>query len=354
MGNVLSNLKLNLRYGLRLNKPKLIGRIIKSYLKALVSPLPPLRYIDFAIDWRCNLYCQHCFATSLRKVGTTKLTLLDYRRIAQEAEKIGVLHISFQGGEPLLIPKELEKIINVFDPEKFYIAVTTNGTLLTSQKVGWLKKIGVDKITVSLDSMNAKEHDSFRRVKGTFAKTWKGIEQALKAGFRITINTTLTHQNLHIEGIQKLFQYAMENKIILNPVFAAPVGRWLNESKMMLTNEDVKYISNLQKKSPYIRRDVDSNYFRWGCCAVKEVIYVDPYGNVIPCPFLHIILGNLKKESLADILEKALKYPPFRNYSQKCLASEDQNFLKLMRKSYKRLGFIPFTLQEFSGNQELT
>jgi MoaA/NifB/PqqE/SkfB family radical SAM enzyme len=115
---------------------------------------------------------------------------------------------------------------------------------------------------------------------------------------------------------------------------------------MMLTDDDIKYINSLQQKSPYLRRDVDSNYFKRGCCAVKEVIYIDPYGNVLPCPFLHIYLGNLKKESLADILKRSLQYAPFQKYSQKCLAAEDHDFIGLLRKTYKKIDRVPFTLEE--------
>lgn len=348
--NFFSQAYLNIKYGLKLHKPKLLWRVIRSYTLALMGVRTPLRYIDFAFDYSCNLYCKHCFAVTLRKPSEKKLSLDDYNRIAREAKKIGVFHVSFQGGEPLLMPKTLESIIKTFGADSFYIAVTTNGTLLTKQKVLWLKKIGVDKITISLDSMAPSEHDAFRRVKGTFTKAWDGITESLKAGLNVTINTTLTHQNLHTEGITKIFDFAIKNNLIVNPIFAAPVGRWINETKSLLTKKDVDYVTSLQKESSFIRRDIDSNYFKRGCPAVKEVIYVTPYGDVIPCPFLHIILGNLKKEKLADIIRKGLRVEDFKKYSQKCLAAEDSQFIKKIRLVYRKVKKIPFTVEELNEN----
>lgn len=346
MLNKLSNIVLHIRYGLKINKPLLLWRVAKSYLLAYIFPIPPLRYIDFAFDFACNLRCQHCFAVTLKKPGLTQLTIKDYQKIAREAEKIGVFHVSFQGGEPLLLPKKLEEIINAFNPKKFYISVTTNGTLLTKEKAVWLKKIGVDKISLSIDSKIPEEHDSFRQIPGTFNKAWKSIDFAQQAGLNVTINTCLTHQNLHSPGIQQLFEYAIKNRVIINPIFATPVGRWLNETKMVLSPKDTEYVTKLQRKSPYLRRDIDSNYRQRGCPAVKEVIYVDPYGNVLPCPFLHVYLGNLKKEHLDKVIKRSLKFIPFKKYSRFCLASEDSNFMEVLRKTYKKSGQTPFTLKD--------
>ena len=315
-------LKLLFNYGFVLKKPNLLFRLLTVYLKALILPVPPLRYIDFALDYRCNLKCKHCFAQGLinKKV---KLTLSDYRRIACECRQLGVTQFSFQGGEPLLLPN-LEKIIKIFQPQSSYIALTTNGTLLNEQKIKRLKSLGVDKISFSLDSGIAGEHDHFRGQKGVFVKAWQSMQDCLRLGMKVTINTTVSHQNLRSPGIKKLFDYATANKIILNPIFAVPLGRWAKSKKVLLTISDRKYIKRLQSRSAYLKRDINSNYFKTGCSAVSEVLYIDPYGDVLPCPFLHIVLGNIKKESLKTIRDRALKnFSLFGRYHPLCFASED-------------------------------
>lgn len=332
-----------LRYGLRLNKPRFLWRVLTGYLRAGQIRPVPLKYVDFAFDYRCNLRCQHCFATALHS-RRPKLSLEEYRTIARECERMGVLHVSFQGGEPLLLPRELESIIGAFGADRFYIAITTNGTMLTPERLTWLKRIGVDKITVSLDSMTPGVHDAFRGVPGTFAKAMAGIEHALGKGFRVTINTTLTHQNLHSEGTAKIFEFSRQRRVIVNPIFAAPAGRWTGTTKFMLTPDDVAYVTALQKENPYLRRDLDSNYFGRGCPAVKEVLYVSPTGDVLPCPFLHISLGNLHDEPLSVIRARGLAYPPFAAYSPQCYAAEIRPFTRRILAASKKTGKMPVPL----------
>ena len=324
---MIKRLFLLFRYGFVWRKPKLLWRVALDYLKAFFSKTPPLHYIDFVTDYRCNLACKHCFAAYFARFQKEKLTLKDYQRVAREAMRLGVIHFSFQGGEPLLDP-HLPEIIKAFQPQANYISVTTNATLLTPSRLRQLKKLGVDKINVSLDSAIAEEHDKFRGKKGTFQKARRGINLALKMGFRVTVNTTVSHENLYSPGIQRLFSWASRRQIILNPIFACPVGRWQGNKKILMTDADRKEIDRWREKSVFIRRDMDSNWFHFGCPAVKEVLYITPDGEVLPCPFLHFSLGNVKRESLAKIRRRALKYPLFGKYHQRCLASEDEEFLK--------------------------
>ena len=240
----IGNLEVLFRYGIRPRKPRLWLRVTSGYIKALFTNPPPLHYIDFVTDYTCNLRCQHCFATNLVSPHRKKLTIEEYKRVAQEAMALGVIHFSFQGGEPLL-DKRLPAIIKAFKPSANYIAVTTNGSLLTKERILVLKKLGVDKLSISLDSGLAAEHDRFRGVPGTFKKAWQGMKLALKRGLRVTINTTISHQNLHSGGVKKLFDWAKKNKIILNPIFACPIGRWSENLGVLVTPADRKYVNKL-------------------------------------------------------------------------------------------------------------
>lgn len=330
----IENLRVLFRYGFRPQKPVLMLRVAKSYTQALLGGPPPLHYVDFVTDYTCNLRCAHCFATSLKDPKKKKMTFRDYRRVAKEAMALGVIQFSFQGGE-VLLDKRLPAIIKAFKLRQNYIGVTTNGFLLTEDRILALKKLGVDKLSISFDSGLAKEHDRFRGVPGGFERAWKGMELALKNGLRVTINTTITHQNLRSEGIKKLLAWADQNKVILNPIFACPAGRWQDNLKILVNAQDRQYLDRLKEKSSWIRRDMDSNWFRFGCGAVKEVLYVTPYGEVMPCPFLHFSLGNLKKEPLKKIRARGLEYQIFQEYHSLCLAAEDKFFMRKYLRAIK-------------------
>ena len=80
---------------------------------------------------------------------------------------------------------DFDEIVAAVDPQKFYITSDTNGWLLDEKRAMHLKEIGVDKIQLSIDSLNAKEHDDFRRAKGSHEKALRAIDAAHKAGLNI-------------------------------------------------------------------------------------------------------------------------------------------------------------------------
>lgn len=339
---------INFKYAFRPHKPLLFLRLAKTVIKSYIFNSPPLRYVDFALDFACNLRCKHCFAVSLRRENRRRLTIDEYRNIAEQCMKLGSVNFSFQGGEPLLFG-QLSKIIPVFKPERNVISVTTNGTLLTEDKVLELKKTGVDILTVSLDSSIAKEHDDFRGLPGSFDKTLKGIKLALKNGLRVTLGSVVTHQTLKSKGIIGLIELAKKMKVVLYLILPVPAGNWISQESMLLTHEDLLLIENLVSSSCYVRTDFQANLGNYGCGAIKEILYITPYGDVLPCPFLHFSMGNLLEEPLDVIRNRGLKNKYFVSYHNKCLASTDEDFIKNYLSKTFKADELPLSWEKMFG-----
>jgi len=192
-----------------------------------------------------------------------------------------------------------------------------------------LRQWGVDILTISLDSGIPNEHNRFRNAPpGSFETILLGIKTALKEGLHVTLGTVVTHQTLKSQGVTDLIKLTHKLKTLLYFILPVPAGRWLCQEEMLLTPEDLSYIDRLIRESPYLRTDFQANLGGYGCGAVKEILYLTPYGDVLPCPFLHISLGNIFHESLTAIRNRALQNPYFKGYHQKCLASTDQEFIQ--------------------------
>lgn len=310
-------------------KPQLIFRVASSYFKHLwYSDLNkrPLRNIDISLNYDCNLTCQHCSCEILKK-NDVPLTAEQYSHLAKEAIDLGTIYFSFTGGEPL-INKDLEDIIQLFEPFKSLIGIQTNGILLTNERINSLIKCGVDVLQVSLDSNDPEEHDGFRNKKDAYSKTIKNMENALAKGLKIIVCTTMTHQNIRSDGILSLLNFLHGKKIPTVISIACPVGKWSGDFSMLLNDEDRMYLDKLKKQYPRLRRDFDSNYSKRGCSAATEKLYITPYGDVIPCPFIHISFGNIKEEPLHAIQKRMLKLDRFIEYNNICLAGEDKSFIE--------------------------
>jgi len=319
---------LKIRYGLRILKPRLWLRVIKSNIKFLFRR-GHLRYANIGYDYRCNFKCQHCFADNFRKGHRHLMTVEEHKRFAEQAMKLGVWDFAFQGGEPFL-PENfmfLKEIIPVYQPDRNLVSVVTNGMFVSKEKLLELKELGVDILTVSIDSGIEEEHDKFRGVEGSWKRATDAVALALEVGMNSIVNTTISHQNIRSDGIKKIIEFSERKSVLLNATLAVPIGRWKEAREVTLTKEDWKYFKKLQSEHSLFKRDLGFSFAKNGCGAVKEMIYLTAYGDVCPCPFIHIQLGNVTEKPLREILSRALETKVFSEYPPKCLIAEDYRFL---------------------------
>jgi len=149
--------------------------------------------IVWDVTYACNLHCKHCYATA-GKPWKDELTTEEAKRAIDIFDRAGVTIIAFSGGEPLVRPDIMELARYAAD-KGIYVAMATNGTLITKKKAREMKEAGVQFVQISLDGLDAKTHDEFRGVKGAFDKTVQGIKNAVAEGFFVEISTTVTRYN---------------------------------------------------------------------------------------------------------------------------------------------------------------
>lgn len=296
---------------------------------------------------KCNFTCPHCYTKSgAGEFGETTLTIEDIKRLADEADSLGVYEIDIQGGEPLINP-QLFEILEAIQTERFYVYITTNGWFLDEEMAKKLAQAGVDRVSVSIDAFSEEEHDAFRRKKGSFQKCIDALKYVQEAGMKAYVNIVVGHYNAQSEELRKFVDYLDENNwgIVFN--CASPTGNWRNNYEVMLTEDDSHALESLKKEHPSIIRDL-WNYFNpgdelvYGCPAVN-LFYVNPVGDILPCPYIHTKLGNIKEESLKDIIDRGFTVKKFREYSGKCLVGEDREFAeKYLNRDMTILNPLPF------------
>jgi MoaA/NifB/PqqE/SkfB family radical SAM enzyme len=336
---------LSIKYGLKLNKPLLLYKIITNYIGIFLFKKQPLRTIDFAPTYRCNMSCEHCFAAVLKNNAKPLLSVKDYARIAREADKLGAVHIAFQGGEPL-VQKNIFEIIEAIKPSRFIVSLTTNGYLITEDIILRLKQLQVDMLTISIDSGIPEEHNMFRHNQNAFQKALDAVDCALKHGISVCINTMVTHQNLRGDGFKKIINFCEQKNLKLTVMFPAMAGKWQKAYELMLTPEDHAYLNIIMKKYVFIRRDLDANYHRWGCGAVKEMLYITAYGDVLPCSYIHATLGNIRDENLSDIRTRGLRVKEFSDFYPNCPPMEDMEFINNRLKVTVNKEKLPVSFDE--------
>ncbi|HXR38386.1 MAG TPA: GTP 3',8-cyclase MoaA [Terracidiphilus sp.] len=148
-----------------------------------------------SITDRCNYKCVYC---RTGEVGAQypELTIEEYLRLICLFVSLGVTKVRLTGGEPLLrrglveLVQELARL-RTLAGDPLDLALTTNGHLLDSL-AGPLKAAGLDRVTVSMDAVDAPTFERITRVPGSFEKVLAGIRAARDAGLTpLKINCVL-------------------------------------------------------------------------------------------------------------------------------------------------------------------
>lgn len=310
------------REKLKEKKPKVLDKILAHETELI----PRIQ-----LQWRtakgaCNFNCEHC---SVKDVGNGKdlITLEDVKRAFKEADELSISRVSISGGEPLTF--DLGSLVEAINPSNFYIQLDTNGWLFTEEKAKYLKKIGIDCIAPSLDSLNFKEHDEFRRVKGSAERVIKAFDLIQKYDFNTYVQTVVTKSRLYSKEFKEFLEYFKNRKIGIFVSFAKPVGNFKGHFDEMVNKEDMDYFETLEKEYGCFSHTTPGyglNEERH-CIAGRNMIGIITTGDVIPCIYHYMSMGNIKTESLKSIYDRIKRLRIFKR--EGCpIANASDNFVE--------------------------
>jgi MoaA/NifB/PqqE/SkfB family radical SAM enzyme len=316
---MLSSLFYNIKYAFSVRKPQLLMRLTKRFCG--IKPKTRLRHVDLNILHECNLNCTHCFATAFSDSEKELVSHEQWKQVVSEAMDLGALSFNITGGECLL-NEQLEEFVQVIQPNKNLISVSTNGLLLDDKRAASLYKSGVDIISISLDSGFASEHDEFRKHKGSWDAAISAIKAAQKNNLKVIVVSTVHHGNVNSEGFLELIKLTKRLNCLVIIARAVPIGNWKNSKEIELTKDDIKVIQGYTKKYPHIRTDFESNFDGCGCPAAIEKLYITPNGEILACPYLHVTFGNIHEKSLMESRDLMLSKACMSAYNKKCVVAE--------------------------------
>ncbi len=151
---------------------------------------------------QCNLSCIHCYASAGNYRSPGEMDTAAGRTFIRDLADFSVPVILFSGGEPLL-RKDLFSLANLAREMGIRIALSTNGTLITSEVSRQIKEIGFAEVGISLDGIGAS-NDHFRGRNGAFKDALAGIRNCISMGLRVSLRLTITRYNY--QEIPEIFQ----------------------------------------------------------------------------------------------------------------------------------------------------
>lgn len=188
-----------------------------------------INYLRVSLTDRCNLRCIYC----MPEAGISKLQHEDVLRfeevlkIVRAAAQMGINKIRYTGGEPLIL-KGIDNLIQETSTIKDIkdIAITTNGILLYDAAEA-LKKAGLNRVNVSLDTL---KEDKFHKMTrgGDLKKVIQGIEKCISLGYSpVKINTVLL-KGINDDEIEDFINLTKELPIEVRFIELMPMGEAVN------------------------------------------------------------------------------------------------------------------------------
>jgi radical SAM protein with 4Fe4S-binding SPASM domain len=307
--------------------------VCSFYLKLAHSPETQQkeRFVPLILSWNvtreCNLKCSHCYINAADKKLENELTTEEGKQLFDQICQVSHPLLILSGGEPLL-RQDIYDLIEYGSSKGLKMGLGSNGSLIDETVAKKLKDAGITTVSISIDSHIASQHDDFRGVDGSWEKAINAIKVLRANNVLVQVNTTLTHDNYdQIDDIMYLSEsLGVEN---FHLFFLIPTGRGVKLDDItpqkyedMITNTFAKVHKHSLNVRPScapqfmrIAQDMGMNMQQWirGCLAGMHYCRIYPNGDVTPCPYLPVKLGNIREKSFKEIWQNSDMFKKLRD-----------------------------------------
>ena len=306
-----------------------------------------LRLVFWELTARCNLKCCHCRAEAQDDFVAGELSLDELVSVAKAIREAGDPIVVLTGGEPL-VRKDFFDIAKTCVGLFSRVALATNGTVVDDALARRIVETGIQRVSVSLDGATAATHDAFRGVPGSFDATLRGYDAMARAGASLQVNATVARHN--IDEVDDLLKMVLARKAAAFHVFAlVPVGcgAQISDDARLAPDQMEDFLRWLFEKSIELRDRIHikatcaPQYYRImrevgrerglatpaghghgmqamtrGCLAGSAVCFLSRTGDVQPCGYLPLCVGNVRQKPFGEIWRNSEVFRALRDPGQ--------------------------------------
>ena len=282
---------------------------------------------------KCNNRCLWCYASC--RYANTDLKTPDFLKIISNLAKKGCFEITFSGGEPTVNP-DLPKLISHASSLGMTCRMITNGTLLSYNLVKKLKAAGLMSAQVSLEGLRDQHNEITQN--NCYDNCVIGIRNLIKNGINVSTNTTICSKNKdNILDVLSFVKSLGLKKASVNYCVTDDNSLKLSDDELFSL---IKKISNFNKKQDKFKvtwlQPIELCFFKMTdyfdktskCSACYSSIVISANGDIRPCSFSEVSVGNIKKDNLSDIWNSQF----FVDFRKQLLAKEKCKNCDLLQK----------------------
>ena len=293
-----------------------------------------LFYASLELTFNCNFACKFCYNPIEREGQERKKNVLENEKplakdeifdLLKQLRECGVLYFTLTGGEPLVHPHFWE-IARKCKELAFVLRIFSNGALIGEKEVKKLSELCPNCLEISLYGASEKSYENSCGRGDSFNKVIKALNLLKKEGINVYLKCMLTS--------------ATENEMDEIQDIADNLGFPLNwDPHLEISDDGEDYPLKMRASKKAIERLYNESKFKVGsspfeggeristCNIGKNLIHIDPYGNIFPCVEWRESIGNVKRDKIKDLWENSEKL---------------FNLMKLSKDSVKEMGKTNF------------
>lgn len=269
--------------------------------------------------WHCNQKCIHCYAAGQKEADKEELSTKQWMQIIDQCRLAGIVQLTFTGGEPTM----RTDLVELVEHAKWFVTrLNTNGILLTEDLCNRLHAASLDGLQITFYSGNKEVHN---RLVGAnrFEDTVNGIDNALRAGISVSINTPLCSLNKDYVTTLKFLHARGVRYVTCSGLITTGNGATKDSMQLQLTKEELEEV--LKEAVGYCyANDIEISFTSPGwldgaffdelgivtpsCGACLSNMAITPCGDIVPCQswLSGNVLGNMLTDSWQSVWSSEL------------------------------------------------
>lgn len=252
---------------------------------------------------RCPLSCTHCYLCERPSLVADELTTQELVQLLDELAALGVIKITFTGGEPGL-RKDLCEIVQEAASRHFVVSVKSSAALFSPLQTEQLYRSGAHNLTITLLHTDSSAHDAFVGMQGAFHNAVNAAQTMVKAGGQLHVTIPVMHWNISV--IPALLQWCHEQQFVTN--FDVRIYPRLDgggdTAKLRASEDQILKLFSYPEVAKSIK-STPKNMSERICSAGSTDVHFCANGDVWPCTMIPLTLGNLRQSSFANIWQNS-------------------------------------------------
>lgn len=267
------------------------------------------------LTYTCSEQCIHCYNLGAahtneevsHRADRVELDINDYRRIIDELDELGLFRVCITGGDPFS-KSIVWEILNYIYQKDIAFDIFTNGQKLLGFEER-LASLYPKLVGISIYSAIPKVHDTITRVKGSYSKSVSVMRALSEFAIPMYLKCCVikTNKDTYTSVYKLAEDFNAVPQIEINVTDSLDGNKYVSRN-LRLDESEYEVVMQDKHVSLYVGEDVldiigeQKNLKANACKAGRNTFNITPEGNLIPCCSFHLVLGNLRNQSLKTLL----------------------------------------------------